>query len=294
MVYYECLCLTADEFEDLVGINPTDKELKKNKELAKDLVPIQILSENGVWKDHYLVSMHGVSESERAPLKKMQVSYEVVVRMAEELLGQEHHFAKNQSQNWFQFAQGDHAAKHRKQNRTNRPPHLVDCTMWRAKASEIKLARQAAELVASSGAPDSQDSHPDVFGDMDRENGEEEGPRHHRVATAAETFGSETPVVPKRKAAPKRRGRAALEEEDDEDADLASASGTGTHDSSARMVELSRSDPEMAVVAKRHESITNRPVSRCFLSLDIMFVIKNSGRIGQAINGAGAPATSYH
>ena len=274
-MFYQVGCLTKQEFKTLTGINPADPAAKNQVQTAK------IQGEDGKWKEYILVSLSGMDLSELASMRKMEVSHFVDVRLDEQILSSEMQITKGQMQLWYDFSSGDHVSKHRPQNRTatnDKPVSLYSISAWREMAEELESERAAAEIAALP-APSS-----DGLAELDME--QASGPVHQQVESVQDMLGGPTADANKKasKKAAKRKRDKDKEEDDMLLEDRVFQSGTGSL-ALGGITELARLDPDMAVVARRHEELTKRGLAPCFANLEMGYVFQKGGKIGQAKKG---------
>ena len=256
--------------------------------MKKELRTCTVQDQEGQWKEFYLIGLEGLDPYEQASVRKIEFSHYVTVKMDEEMMSAEMQLTRSQPQSWFNYTMADHTGKHRpylKSAKNEKPVTFLSVEDWRARAEKIIAAREAAEslaFAAENPAPDGEQG--DVLDDIDSEVGaKNKGPVHQQLESVDEMMGpaQNAQNAKPKKATKRKRGKGAEPEEDVE-----SASGTGVPTLTGGVLELAKSDPDMAVVAKRHEEITKRPMAPCFAALEMSYVFKKSGKIGQAKNGA--------
>lgn len=285
MVFVECGLLDEKEFAAWVGLSPNDKDLNGKKGKDKEIMPVKTVDESGHCKEFYLVSLEGLQPGDIFSMRRTQFQYYVDIVMDEHHVQPSTQLSRDQPKNWFEFASKAHGAKHRGMGgeKQDRKPTIHSLSLLMEKASAIVSRRESAEVVPQEPG-DSQDSqaYADELDALDAE--KEGGPQHAQLQDESMLLGSG--ANPGKGPAPKKTARTGKKKalgDDDDDMEIDSVAG-----SSARMVELTKNDPEMSIVAQRHEKITGRSAPKCFENLQVKDVFVEGSKIKQNMYGARA------
>eukprot|EP00438_Fugacium_kawagutii_P016280 Skav201194 [mRNA] locus=scaffold633:304690:311323:- [translate_table: standard] len=288
LVYYECGLLDEKEFTAWIGLTPQDKEFNGKKGKDREIMPVLTCDEEGNYKEFYLVSLEGMQIGDVLGMRKTQFQYYVDIIMDEHHVPAGCQLSREQPRNWFEFAGKDHFRKHR--GMTIRPtssggekqdkPPIYSMSQLISKANSIIAERERAEAgfgFEGSGLGDSQDS----LDDLDQiDAGKAGGPQHARLdSTYLGGIGPSSAP----KTAPKKGTKARAKKKGEEDEDMEGESAAG---SSARMLELNKNDPELAVVAKKHEKLTGRAAPKSFENLRVGDVFVEGNKAKQSLYGA--------
>ena len=287
--------LDEKEFASWVGLSPLDKDLNGKKGKDREIMPIRSVDEEGNWKEFYLVSLEGLELGDVLSMRRTQFQYYVDIILDEHHVPMGNQLSKDQPRNWFEYATKDHFTKHRgfvpKQTFSSSSgdglkldrPLVHSLSKLMEKASGIISSREDAEAHAEAPDDDEMDSQ-DQLADIDAEN-EGKSIRHAQLPDMMlSNMGGPTPTKP----APKKQARGShkkrkTDEEEDDAVDLESATG-----SSLRMLELGKNDPELVVVAQKHENITGRKAPKSFENLRVQDVFVDGNSTGkQNLYGVG-------
>ena len=278
--------LDEKEFIAWVGISPMDKELNPvNKKREREFSPVKVVDEEGNLKDFYVMSLEGLDPADVLGMRKIQLQYHAEIIMDEHLLPRDRQLSKDQPMKWFNFAKSGHAGEYRLGGlQVNQRSHLPSLSQCLSRASSIIEERQFKEnleveeqLAAEAAAADDGD------GVLDEIDGDEPaGVVHVAAATAESLLGTSLRQSATAKKKPAGRGKKRKGAEEEEEDFQESESGVGA---SNRMVELAKSDPELAVVAQKHEKITGRTAPKCFESLKMADCFVEGNKVKQAVYG---------
>lgn len=274
MVYIDLGVLTESEFIRLAGCSPKDVGAKA----------IELANEEGDLKVFYVISLHDLPPHELTAIRKVRLSHSTCVQHLEHLLLPERQLTQDQGKTWANCAS--------RQLVKSRPSSLTfagrgglhSLEYYRNKAAELEVRRsQALEAEAAENEAESPEEE-DILGEMDGDaTSRPRGPAHEDFsAPALGSLFSATTSASKtgkgKKPLTRRKGKKAEDEEDD------NASSVLPGCSKMTPAELARVDGEMAVVARRHEQLTNRS-SPSLSNLSVKRFLAGE-KLGQVINGA--------
>lgn len=278
MVYYEAALLDEKEFLAWVGLEPLDKDLNAKKSRnEREFSPCLVCDEEGNYKEFYLVSLEGLQPADVMSMRKIQCQYYVDIIMDEHHVPQGCQVSKDQPKNWFEFASQGHVTKLRGGGlKVSDRAKLISLSSMMAKAATIIQSREAAEEEQEAGHDES--NYLDQLDDVDSS-----GPKHAQFADSSALLGSMQPLAKKEKKQPQSRGRRKADKGDEqEDNELELESATG---STSRLLELQKVDPELAIVAQKHQKITGRFAPKCFENLQIKDVFAEGTKSKQSAYG---------
>lgn len=214
-----------------------------------------------------------LSPNEVFGIRRLQVGHRVAVEQQEHLLFADRQLVQDQGDTWRKFASDVHVASLPSGAKVSGRPGLHTVPELRAKAQAIQEARSnAVEAHHGLDSEESQAGSEDLLDEMDGSQSAN-APRHTAAVSAKVGSLSATVATPKVKRTPKKNKTA---DETDE------ISSTGAVARS--LGDLSRVDPEMAVVAFKHESVTGRPSSGSLANLQIRRFLQGE-KLGHFLNG---------
>ncbi len=131
-----------------------------------------------------------------------------------------------------------------------------------------------------------QDALADILGDEEHATGSEAASLEQTSAMLSASLGTlgSTTATNKKPVARGKRKKA----EDDAASSVAAISGVRGKEASDFLVQLQRSDPEMAKVCAKHEALKGGVTATCLGKLDVCAFLRGA-KLGQALTGVGVP-----
>lgn len=281
-MFTEMGLLSESEFVRLVGATPKDVGAKS----------VEIKNEEGEKKAMFIISLRGLPLEEMLSIRKIQIAHKVSVDHMEHLLLQERQLTQDQGLIW-----ADSTCKQQIKSRPSAVTFagragLHSLEHYQGKAEEIEEKRRSALGLNANEVEEEDEENDDILDQMDL--GEQLAlPQHEAVPEGSSAFGSmlsTTATGSVKKKAPKTQKKKGGGTAEDDEEMLEEASSVGGLGNKMLPTEISRVDPEMGPVAKKHYDLTNR-TSPSLANLQIKRFLAGE-KLGQAINGVGISSDS--